>query len=223
MGETLESAFDNLFTHSVSNSELNNESLIYITTMIDQSTSLCIVMWNQNEELLRKCQELALKNTETLKELLRLCSGSIRRGRDVLRDLSLDPTELLKAYEEGDLEKNVQDWYVTFMSFIAATEKFADAEGWVRHKANHIHSTDGGGGVAILEHKVKLYMTLTFVAMDMQIFDRLHNSGGDSKCQLSEQTVSGCARLTSYDCDQSATDGVACSVASPADLAGTQR
>ena len=215
MGETLESALNNLYQ----NEDLNNESLTYLTTMVNECHALCLVFWNQNEEMLGKFHELGLRDPDSVAKLLRVCSGTLRRSRDVLRDLALGPAELFEKYEDGDLEKTVEDWYVTFMSFIATTVKFVDAEDWVTHKANHIHMTDGGGGVSVYEHKVKLFMTLFFKAMDMQTFDRLHNSGGDSKSQISEQTVSGCARLTSYDCDLSASDGVSCSVASADDLA----
>ncbi len=56
-------------------------------------------------------------------------------------------------------------------------------------------------------------------AFQLHIFDRLHNSGGDSKCQFCEQTIGGSAQLTSYDMDKSLPGGVSFSAVSASDLA----
>eukprot|EP01084_Bolivina_argentea_P299626 516490_1 len=93
-------------------------------------------------------------------------------------------------------------------------------EKWVRMKKNHISYTNGGSGVATTEKKVKLFITVTVKAFCLHTFDRLHNSGGDSKCQFCEQTIGGAAQLTSYDMDTSLPDGVSFAAASAADLTG---
>ena len=221
-GPTLTDAFYNLFTHTASGSTVNQSQHTYICTMVRQITELCTVFWNLSKDILeiRGDPDLDLKNPDSVSELLHLLSSTVRRGHDVLRDLQLDSDALLLAYEEGDLETNIKDFYAGFVALISSVEDFCRTEEWASHKLNHVSSTDGGGGVGVIERKVKLYMTLLFLSFDLQVFDRLHNSGGDSKAQISEQCVAGCARLTSYDCDLSATDGVACSVASSSDLAG---
>ena len=159
MGEALSGAFFNLFTHSPSSSELNTDSFTYLKTLVEAVTSLCRVLWAQNQELLHMS---CYTDVEGLRTCLKTCSACVRRGTEVLEVLDQDHDDLLLEYEEGDFEQNVQDWYETFTTLIAACTSFADNEKWAKHKANHVSSTDGGGGVSVLEHKVKLYRAFSF-------------------------------------------------------------
>ncbi len=105
------------------------------------------------------------------------------------------------------------------MNVIEKAETIQKLEKWARMKKNHISYTNGGSGVATTQKRVKLFITATVKAFKLHIFDRLHNSGGDSKCQFCEQTIGGASRLTSYDMDTSAPGGLSFAAVSAADLA----
>ena len=138
MGDSLDSAFYKLFTHSGSRSTISQDNLIFIRTLIEESVLLCNVLWKQNEELLYKYDALGLNDPDTIKVALRLCSATIRRGKDVLEVLNLEEKELLKEFEEGELENNVIEWNRTFTSLISSCESVCEQEKWARHMRNHV-------------------------------------------------------------------------------------
>ena len=157
-------------------------------------------------------ESLAHNAAVLLTDVDNLMCGKWRLAPKLIRITSLAHTLVehcgaLPAACVSKSELLLQTWADRLESLVKrAHALFASMDGVLRHKANQLELSDGGGGVAIKLQSVRLAMVLWVRIARLATLTRAHNARGNSQTHAHEQSI---GILNQYTSNRAPRDNIA--------------